>query len=140
MWILNPRWGGGWHIPTERGQSPFSCVHWGACQPIPASDLFSPTSTASCPATSPAGHTTQASPHHPCAWSVRVPGRGGGTPRGTGEEGQAFFRPRPQGLWVLWFQRCVGLLKESPHPPEPHPLTTMIYLIIGFKPTHFLFF
>lgn len=33
----------------------------------PAADLFSPTSTASCFATSPARHTTQASPHHPCA-------------------------------------------------------------------------
>uniref|UniRef100_A0A8C0QXQ6 PDZ domain containing 7 n=1 Tax=Canis lupus dingo TaxID=286419 RepID=A0A8C0QXQ6_CANLU len=55
----------------------------------PASDgISSPNSAASCLATSPAGHTTQASPGHTCAWSVRVwePGEGAHC-RGPGENG-----------------------------------------------------
>lgn len=57
-------------------------------------------------------------------------------------KGEPAFRPRPH-IGFNGFRRPFGSLKEIPCPPEPrlsHPLTTcaMIYLIIGFKPTHFL--
>ena len=103
--------------------------------------LSSPTSSASCLETNPTRHTTQASPHHPCAWSVRVPERREGAhPRGTrgGRMGIPSLFPHR----TLWLQRYVwcGSLKGIPHLPGPflsRPLTicTIIYLLIGFK-TH----
>ena len=105
--------------------------------------LSSPTSSASCLETNPTRHTTQASPHHPRAWSVRVPEhREGAHPRGTraGKMGIPPLFPHR----TSWLQRYVwcGSLKGIPHLPglflsRPLTICTIIYLLIGFK-THSL--
>lgn len=94
-----PKWGWGWGASQGRGAEmpgPFQLCPSGSLVP---NLLSSPTSSASCLETHPTRHTTQASPHHSRAWSVRVPEhREGHTPGGLGE-----------GKWALHPCSHIGL-------------------------------
>ena len=124
-----PQVGLGAGPPSGEGQrlpGPFQLGPSGSLVP----DLLSsPTSLASCLATSPAGHTAQASPHHSCAWSVRVPEPGEGAhPKGTGGGRMNLPSLSPCGLSRL--QRYVCF-------PEGNPSSARTIFIMS---THHLYY
>lgn len=139
-------WGWGWDPVVERAAEiaqPLELCPSGSLAGCLASDLFIfPTSPASCFETSPAGHTAQASPYHPRAWSVRSQSPGRGTTLGRlGKGGWAFyFFPHGEAVWLPGTLRSPEGKQLSTRAILSHPLVTtctIIYLIVGLKPAHF---